>query len=256
MLCNYRCEGKDSSTIIAVSNLLTVVMPAHNEGAVVAEAVERVIELFPANSDEIVVHIVLDGPDSAALQALNQLNRANVKVTELGENYGKGHCLRIGASESSSVYTAFLDSDLDIDPISILQGLEILENNKFENIGCVYGSKFHPNSVLSYPPLRTIASKVFKFIVKILFGLNIEDSQTGLKLFRSSDLQRVISSTKENRFMFDLEVMILLNRLGVKMVPVPVNLNYKFSSSIGIKSIVVLGAQTIGLFLRQVRKRK
>ena len=55
--------------------------------------------------------------DQTALK--NQLNQANVKVTELGENCGKGHCLRIGASESSSVYTAFLDSDLDIDPISI-----------------------------------------------------------------------------------------------------------------------------------------
>ncbi len=256
MLRNYRCEGTDGSTVIAVSNLLTVVMPAHNEGAVVAEAVERVMGLFPANSDEIVVHIILDGPDPAALHSLNQLNRANVKVTELSENYGKGHCLRIGASESRSVYIAFLDSDLDIDPISILQGLEILENNEYEKIGCVYGSKFHPSSVLSYPPLRTIASKVFKIVIKILFGFNAEDSQTGLKLFRSSDLQRVISSTKENRFLFDLEVMILLNRLGVKMVPVPVILHYKYSSSIGIKSIVVLGAQTIGLFLRHIRKRK
>ena len=256
MLCNYRCADKDGSTIIAVSNLLTVVMPAHNEGAVVAEAVERVIGLFPANSDEILVHIILDGPDPAAFESLNQLNRTNVKVTELRVNHGKGHCLRIGASESSSVYTAFLDSDLDIDPISILQGIEIFENHKFENIGCVYGSKFHPSSVLSYPPLRSIASKLFKIIVKMLFGLNVEDSQTGLKLFRSSDLQRVISSTKENRFMFDLEVMILLNRLGVKMVPVPVILHYKYSSSIGIKSILVLGAQTIGLFLRHVRKRK
>jgi glycosyltransferase involved in cell wall biosynthesis len=190
------------------------------------------------------------------VKSLNEINSENIKVTELPENYGKGHCLRVGVRASESKYVAFLDADLDIDPGSILLGLEVLEKCDDGSIGCVYGSKFHPSSTLSYPPLRKVASKVFKITVQTLFGLNIDDSQTGLKLFRNSDLQRVINDTKENRFMFDLEVMILLNRNGVKMSPIPVNLNYRYSSTIGLKSVMVLGAQTAGLFFRQSIKRK
>jgi glycosyltransferase involved in cell wall biosynthesis len=242
-----------------VGCLLTVVIPSHKEGAVVSETVARVLDLFSESPGDLAIHVMLDGTDPVAVKSLNNVNSQSIKVTELSENHGKGYCLRVGARASDSKYVVFLDADLDIDPGSILLGLEILEkceDGSIGSIGCVYGSKFHPSSTLSYPPLRKIASKVFKIAVQILFGLNVDDSQTGLKLFRNSDLQRVINDTREDRFLFDLELMILLKREGVKMSPIPVNLNYKYSSTISFKSVIVLGAQTAGLFFRQSLKRK
>jgi dolichol-phosphate mannosyltransferase len=232
---------------------LTVVMPSHNEGKIVGEAVSKVLSLFSSGIYDVIVHVVLDGIDFDSVKSLNDLDSSNVIITELNSNYGKGFCLRLGAKNAKSEFVAFLDADLDIEPTALLEGLGALEK---KSIGCAYGSKFHPNSKLIYPPIRVFASRSFKLLVRMLFRLNIDDTQTGVKVFRNSDLQKVISSTFENHFLFDLELMILLNRLGVKMVPVPVDLNYKYSSSIGIKSIVVLGAQTIGLFLRHVRKGK
>jgi glycosyltransferase involved in cell wall biosynthesis len=241
---------------MAMEPLLTVVVPSYNEGKVVAETVARVLSSNPSNVDEVCVHVILDGPDPLALKSLLELQSRCIKITELTKNSGKGYCLRLGASASNSKYVAFLDADLDLDPVAIWLGLEILEQAVDPDIGCVYGSKFHPNSELKYPFLRKIASKMFRFVVKMLFGLTVDDSQTGLKVFRNSDLKHIINLTRENHFMLDLEIMILLNRRGVKMIPVPVNLNYKFSSTIGLRAVYKLGVQTVGLFLRHFVKLK
>ena len=72
-----------------------------------------------------------------------------------------------------------------------------------------------------------------------MFGLNIEDTQTGVKVFRYESLKTAIDFSEENRFLFDVELMAIYKSLQYKMIPMPVTLTYQYSSSI---NFVIAGA--------------
>ena len=72
---------------------------------------------------------------------------------------------------------------MDINPNSISM---ILEHMEWYEADVIVGSKRHPASKVNYNWLRRIYSKGYFLLVRILFGLRLTDTQTGLKAFRSS----------------------------------------------------------------------
>ena len=86
--------------------------------------------------------------------------------------------------------------------------------------------------------------------------LDIEDSQTGMKVFSRVPLALAIGNCNESRFLFDIELMSILNNLGYKMVPIPVILDYQYSSSISLLSTLRMIDDTVklGWRFRQTKK--
>jgi hypothetical protein len=73
-------------------------------------------------------------------------------------------------------------------------------------------------------------------LIKAIFGLDIEDTQTGVKVFRIDALAIAIPKTKEYRFLFDVELLAICGIFRYQMVPMPVQLDYQYSSSINLLS--------------------
>jgi hypothetical protein len=111
----------------------------------------------------------------------------------------------------------------------------------------VYGSKFHNDSEVVYPLTRRLASRIYRQLIKFVFGLNVDDTQTGIKVFKLAALGNTIIHTTEDRFLFDVELMAICNSFGYKMVPTPVILDYQYSSSINLLSALRMIADTVKL---------
>ena len=95
--------------------------------------------------------------------------------------------------------------------------------------------------------LRSLASGVYRLMVRMIFGLDVEDSQTGMKVFRRGPLATAVEMCTESRFLFDIELMSSINELGYKMVPMPVALDYQYSSSINLPSALRMIEDTVKL---------
>jgi hypothetical protein len=95
-----------------------------------------------------------------------------------------------------------------------------------------------------------VASSFYRQLAKLMFGLYVEDTQTGVKVFRYDELDTALAHSKENRFLFDVELMAICNSFEYKMVPIPVALDYQYSSSINFRSAVVMIYDTVSLGLR------
>ena len=162
-------------------------------------------------------------------------------------NHGKGAALRSGIQISEARFVAFIDADLDIHPDAIRVGLDVLLTN-IMLVGA-YGSKIHPKSDVTYPTGRRIMSFVFRLFLRVVLQLNITDSQTGLKVFRSAELKEVLNETREDGYLFDLEVMMLLSRRKYPLIPIPITLDYQFNSSIKVSTALKIARQ--GLTLRR-----
>lgn len=228
---------------------VTVVVPAFEEGAIVGESLRRLLSATDAAKIQTQVIVVLDGPDPIAVNAINLLNDYRISVLQLSETQGKGAALRYGCHEAESEFTAFFDADLDIDPSSLVTCIETLKATSISH-ACAYGSKLHRQSVVSYPVVRRIASRIFHFLASVLFGIRCKDTQTGVKVFRTADLKVVIGDTSENRFLFDLEVLALLGARGAKFIDCPIVITYQYSSSINVFSAAMMIIDLLQLKIR------
>lgn len=237
-------RGDDS---IRSENSVDIIVPSYNEHAVVALCVNRIFDSFKNTDFDYTVIVVLDGPDQEALVALTELKSNRIKVMQLETNQGKGAALRLGIQISEARFVAFIDADLDIHPDAIRAGLDVLLSNNM--VVGAYGSKVHPESDVTYPVSRRLMSFVFRLFLRLVLQLNVTDSQTGLKVFRSAELKEVLNESREDGYLFDLEIMMLLSRRKHHLIPIPITLDYQFNSSVKVSTALKIARQ--GLALRQ-----
>lgn len=233
-----------------IKGRISVIMPAFNEAEVIKKNVLETINTFKSFGDDFEIIIIDDGSSDNTWQEINDLANKypQVKVTRNMQNYGKGRALKKGFRQASGDYVVFLDSDIDLHPAQIETFFDIL---KLDNADIVIGSKRHPNSVLNYPWSRKIVSNVYFFFIKIMFGLPIKDTQTGLKLFKYEVLKKIFPKIVVKAFAFDLEILANAHRLGYKIAEAPVHIDSKREfGRIGIADIFETLVDTLAIFYR------
>jgi len=209
----------------ATTPQLSVVMPLYNEGRHITLNVEQTLSALRILGPFEII-LVNDGSSDNSPQEIARLAASHVgEVVSLNlPRSGKGEALRQGALMARGEYVVFLDSDLDIPPEQILFFVAIQRVKKAD---AVIGSKMHPDSTVDYPLIRRIYSLGYFVLVKLLFGLRVRDTQTGLKLVRRDLLLRALEKTESRGFTLDLELLVRLAQLGAVMVEAPVVVEYK-----------------------------
>jgi glycosyltransferase involved in cell wall biosynthesis len=176
-------------------------------------------------------------------------NTKNIKIFSYDLNQGKGFALYYGFQKSFGDIVVFADSDLDLPSKNITTVLNNLVHLKAD---IAIGSKRHPASQVHYPFLRRVQSKIYQILVQLLFNLNISDTQVGIKAFRRKVLEGCFPRIVVKQFAFDLELLVVANLLGyTKIIEAPIILNYHFSSTISLKSILKILQDTAAIFYRK-----
>lgn len=214
---------------------LTIVLPAYLEEQTIEEAVTRLISCLDGNGIVFCIRVVVDGPGDRTAEIVRRLTDPRVNVIELERNFGKGRAVRTGLADCETEFVAYMDADLDLHPDGLVSALSALREADASVCGAV-GSKIHPDSRVDYPLTRRVLSKAYKIIVRSAFSLDLNDTQTGLKVFRRDALDAVLPFLERNGFEFDLELLSRLSRLGGKFLEVPVRLDFHFSSTVNVGS--------------------
>ncbi|MEO6990751.1 MAG: glycosyltransferase [Candidatus Baltobacteraceae bacterium] len=206
---------------------ISVVMPAYNEAKDIERNVREVVDTLLAAGYDFEVIVVDDGsPDETYREAMKYVGSDPrlVRVVHYDKNIGKGNALMCGTWFARGDYVVFLDADMDLHPVQLPVLFDILIAQQAD---VVVGSKRHRASKVDYPQIRRLYSSVYYGIVRLMFGLPITDSQTGLKVFRAEVLQRVLPRILAKRFAFDIEVLANAHRLGYRIVDGPVTLKFQ-----------------------------
>lgn len=229
---------------------LSIIMPAYNEGGrlynSVAETVRTMKDL--GFSSEIIV--VDDGsPDDTFEEAQRAASKfGNVKAVRYTNNGGKGNALKYGFKYVTGDIVAFLDADLDLHPRQLKTFIEIMEKTGAD---VVIGSKRHPESKLDYPFQRKFLSTGYSLLIKGLFNLPVNDTQTGLKIFKRKVLVEVFPKVVVKRYAFDLELLVNVRIRGYKIAEAPITINFQRKlGRIGFKDIEPIAKDTATVFYR------
>ena len=227
---------------------LSVVVPAYREGRrIYGNLVRLVAELDKLNVVYEVV-VVSDGNTDGTVREAKRVQSAAVKVFHYPMNVGKGFALSCGVDQSSGSLVTFIDADMELDPATIGTFIDIMRTS-----GCdaVIGSKRHPDSKVAYPRFRRLQSALYQLLIRVLFNLDVRDTQTGLKLFRRQVLHEALPLLAIKRFAFDLELLIVARHIGYgKVCEAPIRLDYQFESTVNLRSAWHVLWDTAAIFYR------
>jgi len=224
------------------SILLSIVIPAYNTPHL-KRNLKKIISVLPKVAYEIIV--VNDG---SRRFPKNLDTLPGVKVVTHLSNKGKGQALRTGAAEAQGSIIFFFDSDLDIPAESIKPYYEIIRGNK--DLDILIGSKRHAESKVVYPFTRRLMSYVYQRMIKFLFGLEILDSQVGIKAFRKDVLKSILPFLKEEGFSIDIEILAIASKKGYLIQEAPVKIKQRFSSTISFMAPLKMIFSTLKIWYR------
>ena len=227
---------------------LSVIVPAYREGPRIYKNLTRLVGELDKLETAYEIVVVSDGNTDATVREAMRVDSRAIKVFHYPMNVGKGFALSFGVDQSIGELVTFIDADMELDPANIRGFMDLMETT-----GCdaVVGSKRHPLSRVAYPRFRRLQSWVYQVLIRVLFNLNVRDTQTGLKLFRRDVLQESMPLLAIKKFAFDLELLVVSRYLGYQNVcEAPIMLDYHFESTVNLRSAWRVLWDTAAIFYR------
>lgn len=152
-------------------NKIWAVMPAYNESKYIGYIIKKAL-----NYAERV--IVID--DCSKDRTYNIAEEFGADVFRNPVNMGAGFSTRVGCEIAyilGAEYIVTIDADGQHDPEDIPKLVSLL---KEKNLDIVFGSRPRDKNM---PIIKRIGNAGLSMIARILFGINIKDSQTGYHVF-------------------------------------------------------------------------
>lgn len=232
---------------------LSIVVPTYKQEKQIVKNLQDLDGVLKGMGVSYEIICVVDGFLDKTFEKAKSIVSKNIKVIGYPNNSGKGFAVRYGMSHASGSIIGFVDSgELDYGMIPMM-----LEHFKWYKADVIIASKRHPVSQVYYPWQRKILSFGYQMGVKLLFGLNVRDTQVGMKLYKKALIKAVLPRLLVKKFAFDIEILAVAHHLGfTKIFEAPVKLSMKFlhTSSIFntgfIKTAFNMAWDTLAVFYR------
>ncbi len=201
---------------------VSVVIPVYNECERITKTLRRLSGYLKRNNLDAEIIIVDDGSKDGTRDRVEEFGGiSNLKLLRNQTNHGKGFAVRQGVLAAHGDYIFFTDADLSTPPHEIGRFLKIMLEEKADVLA---GSRSMEGAKIKVkqPCLRRAIGRTFNGCVKWVTSLQISDTQCGFKAFRKDAAKEIFSRSKENGFTFDVEILLLARRLGLKTKEVPI----------------------------------
>lgn len=212
-----------------VEKLVSIIVPCYKQEKTIKADLENILETLSKTRWDYEVIVVVDGILDKTYEVARSIQNKKLRVYGYETNKGKGYAIRYGMARAEGDLVSFIDAGMDINPNGISM---LLEHMEWYDADIIVGSKKHPVSKVNYPLIRKIYSWGYHTMVKLLFGLDIKDTQTGLKVFKREVLEKALPRLVIKKFAFDIELLAVSKYLGFKKIyEAPVNVTIDFSKS-------------------------
>lgn len=218
---------------------LSIIIPMYNEEKNVSSTARQLLEAAESHSG-YETEIVLvndgskDGTEKAALEAAGK-SAGRIIACGYAENHGKGYAVRFGMLKASGELRIFTDCDLAYGTDAVYGMADFLaeKHGADSRTGVCIGSRnLSPEGYEGYTLLRRIMSKTYLKVISIAAGFRHSDSQSGIKGFTAEAAEAVFGRCEVDRFAFDLEALMIAEKLGYRVTEMAVKvINHNESAS-------------------------
>jgi glycosyltransferase involved in cell wall biosynthesis len=212
----------------------SIVIPCFNEEARIGQTLRLAVDYLAANAPESELIVVNDGStDATGAIARERLGAAPI-ATRLLENFpnrGKGAAVRSGLLAATRPIGLFSDADLSTPLEETSKLIGPIGNDE---VDIAFGSRALDRTLIGVhqPWRREQAGRVFNLLVRLATGLPFWDTQCGFKAFRLETCRSILERARIEGFAFDVELLYLAYRAGLRIREVPVRWNHAEGSKV------------------------
>jgi glycosyltransferase involved in cell wall biosynthesis len=232
---------------------ISVVFPAYNEAEYLEVAVERVTQTLEDFTHSFEIVIAEDGSTDGTAERAEEiaLRFSHVKRIHMERRLGRGTALGNAFRQCNGDVFVYMDLDLATD-LKYLKPL--VEAITVENYDLCLGSRNLPESKVKRTLVRSIASKSYNFIVRLVLGSKISDHQCGFKAFKRETLIETMKEVHATHWFWDTEILIEAVHNGYKIKEIPVEWKSRSKTKVNLfRDSCSMGKQVVDLWW-QLRK--
>jgi glycosyltransferase involved in cell wall biosynthesis len=237
---------------------LSVIIPAYDEATRIGRSLEKLLDYLAEQRGRSELIVVDDGSRdetakvSEGIFAARRSERIEARVIRVHPNRGKGHAVRTGLLAARAPVALFSDADLS-SPIT--EAPKLVEPIRAGQYDVVFGSRALDRKLIGVrqPWTREQSGRAFNLMVRLLTGLPFWDTQCGFKAFRMDVCRPVVEGMLIDRFGFDVELLYVAHRAGLRMLEYPVRWDDVEGSKVGFKTGLD-GFRELRVIRRQARR--
>lgn len=236
---------------------LSIVVPAYNEATRLGKTLPIMLDYLASTYSESELIVVDDGSSDntadLARQILTAAQTVRTSVITYHSNLGKGRAVRLGLLASRGQVALFTDADLST---PITETPKLVDAIQRGDCDLAFGSRALDRNLIGVhqPWRREQGGRIFNLAVRLATGLPFWDTQCGFKAFRMSACRPLIEGATIDRFGFDVELIYLAHRAGLRLREIPVRWDHNEGSKVNVMNDSFKMLSEVGLIRRQARR--
>jgi len=241
-----------------MSASLSFVIPAYNEAARLGNTLTAAVNYLRQSWPDAELIVVDDGSTDHTANLAREVfeqNAAGLRTSVISykSNLGKGRAVRLGLLAARSDVALFSDADLSTPITEAPKLVDPIINGQFD---VTFGSRALDRKLIGVhqPWRREQGGRVFNLVVRLTTGLPFWDTQCGFKAFRMSVCRPLVEAATVDRFGFDVELLYLAFRAGLRLKEVPVRWDHNEGSTVSLASDSFRMVSEVGLIRQQARR--
>jgi dolichyl-phosphate beta-glucosyltransferase len=209
--------------------MLSVVLPCFNESHRLPLTLSEIRPYLESRFPRHEVIVVDDGSTDGTADIVRSTALAwpQLRLVQQPKNLGKGAAVKRGVLESTGDLVLFMDAD-HATPIEEMElVLPHLESGTYR---AVVGVRTYQHDDSKWRRIMGLSLQILTHL--IVFDRAVVDSQCGFKCFGSDVAKRIFGLTRIKGGMFDVELFVIMHRIGVNVLYQPVHWTNKAGSRI------------------------
>ncbi|HOW71157.1 MAG TPA: glycosyltransferase family 2 protein [Phycisphaerae bacterium] len=218
---------------------LSIIVPAYNEADCIESSLGEILRFARSYGQSVDVVVVDDGSTDKTAD-LVEASRSRllpqdppVTLIRQGTNRGKGAAVHTGFKHARGEIVLFTDADLSAPMSEALHLIRPIEEGACD---VAIGSRAVDPSMIGTPQsrLRRGSGRLFNRMVRWITRLDLGDTQCGFKAFRRTAIAPIFALQRVERFAFDVELLYLAAKFGLRVVELPVRWNHVHDSRVSL----------------------
>jgi glycosyltransferase involved in cell wall biosynthesis len=210
--------------------LLSIIIPVYNEELTVGNVIDRVKNVMQKTG---LKHEIIVVDDCSYDKSLEVAKKHNAKIYTLKEHLGKGYALRAGFAKAKGDIIITIDSDGSHRPEELPRVLAPILQDKAD---LVIGSRYLNQKNVASRKLNAFGVQIFNFLIQLLTGVAITDSQSGYRAMKREVLKN--QKLKSGGYEIESEMLVKTAKKGFRVTEVPISFQQRTYGRSGVDPMV------------------
>ena len=214
----------------------TIIIPAYNEEKRIKPVIDEICTYISSNNIPWNIVVSIDGNDGTENLISSMSNEYHfLNYTKGVDREGKGAAIKRALNIASGEFLILMDADGAITFGDMVRNLPYLYQYDMINFNR------YKNSENKIPKLRRYVSRGYNWYIRLLLGVDVEDTQCGYKIMRMESARRIFHKLTITNGFFYSPLFVYLKKMNMKTIEVSVRYIHSDGSKFNIASMILGG---------------